>query len=82
MFVRYHRRMRNTTSICGLLLTGGTKKKAMLSPKNAKLKFFNGDIRKPSAIADITVKINYIIHCAAITKSADMVEKPEAKVRT
>ena len=41
-----------------------------------EIEFVSGDIRKPGLTADITDRIDYIFHCAAITKSADMVAKP------
>ena len=41
----------------------------------------SGDIRKLSSIANIAERLDYIIHCAAVTKSADMAAKP-AEVMT
>jgi len=46
------------------------------------LEFFGGDIRKPPLIADVTDRLDYVFHCAAITKSADMVAKPVDVVTT
>jgi len=40
------------------------------------LKFICEDIRNSSMISDLKEKSDYIIHCAAIAKSADMVSKP------
>jgi len=41
-----------------------------------------GDIRMPSPLADISDRFDYIFHCAAITKSADMVSKPADVINT
>ncbi|MDR2572600.1 MAG: NAD-dependent epimerase/dehydratase family protein, partial [Oscillospiraceae bacterium] len=38
--------------------------------------FIYHDIRNSSLLTEITGSIDYIIHCAAITKSADMVARP------
>jgi len=46
------------------------------------LEFFGGDIRRPSLIADVTDRLDYIFHCAAITKSSDMVAKPAEVITT
>jgi len=40
------------------------------------LDYFGSDICKPIITENIGDKVDYIFHCAAITKSADMVEKP------
>ena len=55
---------------------GRNKDKGEDLAKNFGLEFVCGDIRKPSILADITDGIDYIFHCAAITKSADMVATP------
>lgn len=38
--------------------------------------FICGDIRNPKLFATITDNIDFIFHCAAVTKSADMVSNP------
>ena len=40
------------------------------------VEFIAGDIRSPMALNGTIGTLDYIIHCAAITKSADMVAKP------
>jgi len=40
------------------------------------IEFFRGDIRNSTIITDITHRIDYVFHCAAITKSSDIVAKP------
>ncbi|WP_051015724.1 NAD-dependent epimerase/dehydratase family protein [Desulfitobacterium dichloroeliminans] len=44
--------------------------------------FIDGDIRQPLSIEDIPSTVDYIFHCAAITKSADMVGKPVDVITT
>lgn len=46
------------------------------------VKFVAGDICKTLSISHITDKLDYIFHCAAITKSADMVAKPVEVINT
>ena len=59
-----------------LLANGRSAAKGEALVNNHKAVFIRGDIRKPETIADAAEKIDYIFHCAAITKSADMVAKP------
>lgn len=65
-----------------LIAQGRNKEKGEALAQECGAEFFSGDIRNPSALAGITGQINYIIHCAAITKSADMVEKPVDVITT
>jgi nucleoside-diphosphate-sugar epimerase len=39
-------------------------------------RFIGGDVRKPLTAADLAGNVDYIFHCAAVTKSADMVARP------
>jgi nucleoside-diphosphate-sugar epimerase len=41
-----------------------------------------GDLREPSSLAGITDRIDYVIHCAAITKSSEMVARPVDVITT
>ena len=40
------------------------------------LEFIYGDIRRPVMMAGVTDRLDYIFHCASVTKSADMTSKP------
>lgn len=44
--------------------------------------FISGDIRRPLAMEALPGKLDYIFHCAAITRSADMVAKPVDVITT
>jgi len=49
------------------------------------LEFICGDIREPLSLADVAdtlERIDYIFHCAAVTKSADMTAKPADVITT
>ncbi|MDR1642075.1 MAG: NAD(P)-dependent oxidoreductase [Clostridiales bacterium] len=46
------------------------------------LKFISGDIRHPEFFHKIADKIDYIFHCAAITNSTDMLERPVDVIST
>jgi nucleoside-diphosphate-sugar epimerase len=56
---------------------GQNKDKGEVLAQNLGLEFVCGDIRKPTALSDIIIdEIDYLFHCAAITKSTDMVARP------
>lgn len=59
-----------------ILAHGRNDVKGKLLSKAYGVEFISGDIRKPLLVSLITDKVDYIFHCAAITKSADMVAKP------
>jgi len=59
-----------------IIAHGRNKDVGEILSQELDLEFVSGDIRKPSLVANITGKIDYIFHSASITKSADMVEKP------
>lgn len=40
------------------------------------IEFISGDIRKSTYLSDTADEIDYIFHCAAVTKSAEVVAKP------
>lgn len=59
-----------------LIACGRNNKKGENLAPQSDMQFVCGDIRRPELFSDITDRIDYVFHCAAITKSADMVEKP------
>lgn len=59
-----------------LIAHGRNKKKGDMLAHELNLEFVSSDICRPMPMADLPDKIDYIFHCAAITKSADMVLKP------
>jgi len=62
-------------SMC-VIAHGRDTAKGNLLKNECGVMFIEGDIRNPLFFADITERIDYIFHCAAITKSADMVVRP------
>lgn len=44
--------------------------------------FVSGNIRKPPLLKGVEARLDYIFHCAAITKSADMVARPADVIST
>lgn len=59
-----------------LLAHGRNRKKGETLAQNLNLEFIGGDIQHPIPLFDIVNKIDCIFHCAAITNSAGMVNKP------
>lgn len=55
---------------------GRNSKKGEDLRKHGMDSFVNGDIRKPLPDWILPTSVDYIFHCAAITKSTDMVSKP------
>ena len=55
---------------------GRNKNKSNILAKKLNMEFINGDIRIPCTLIDVIDKVDYIFHCASITKSADMLEFP------
>ena len=45
-------------------------------------KFIEGDIREPIAPGLIPPSLDYVFHCASVTKSSDMVSKPVLTIET
>ena len=50
--------------------------------KRCEIEFIGSDIRRPIPTETLPQKLDYIFHCAAITKSADMVAKPVEVITT
>jgi len=65
-----------------LIAHGRKEDKGQSFAQELELEFVGGDIRRPTMVADITDRLDYIFHCAAITNSADMVAKPVDVVLT
>ena len=65
-----------------LIATGRSAAKGDTLSTECGVEFIAGDIRKPLPEGAIPSSIDYIFHCAAITKSADMVAKPVDVIST
>jgi len=65
-----------------LIAHGRNKSKGHALSQECGAEFACGDIKVPPLSKDIECKPDYIFHCAAITKSADMVAKPVDVVTT
>jgi len=61
---------------------GRDKSKGQATARDHGMEFICGDIRVPSSLSEITGGLDYIFHCAAITKSSDMMEKPADVITT
>ena len=61
---------------------GRNKNKGDNLAQSLGIEFVCGDIRTPSILADTIDGVDYIFHCAAITKSADMVASPVDVITT
>lgn len=59
-----------------IITSGRNQEKGEKIKHECNAKFFNGDIRNSDLFFGINGNIDYIFHCAAITKSADMVARP------
>jgi nucleoside-diphosphate-sugar epimerase len=64
-----------------LIAHGRNSDKGHALARECAIVFISGDIRK-SPMADITGRIDYIFHCAAMTASADMVAQPVEVITT
>jgi len=65
-----------------LIAHGRNKSKGDALAGELGLEFVPGDIRKSSAILDAFESLEYVFHCAAITKSADMLTNPVDVINT
>jgi nucleoside-diphosphate-sugar epimerase len=65
-----------------LIAHGRNRGKGNALVQECEVEFISGDIRHLLIVADITDRIDCIFHCAAITKSADMVAKPVDVIAT
>jgi nucleoside-diphosphate-sugar epimerase len=65
-----------------LIAHGRNKDKGDALALEYGLAFIGGDIRHPFTLTDAADRLDYIFHCAAITKSADMLAKPVDVVTT
>jgi nucleoside-diphosphate-sugar epimerase len=65
-----------------LIAHGRNKDKGETLARELSAEFISGDIRHMATVSDIYDKLDYMIHCAAITKSADMVAKPVDVIAT
>ena len=65
-----------------LIAHGRDSGKGRAISQECGLEFICGDIRKPLSLAGIADGLDYIFHCAAITKSADMALKPADVITT
>jgi nucleoside-diphosphate-sugar epimerase len=65
-----------------IIACGRNKKKSENLRLKSDIEFICGDIRRSEVFSDIADKIDLIFHCAAITKSADMVENPVDVITT
>ena len=59
-----------------IIACGRNKEKNMSTSVEYDTEFIFGDIRNSESFLNISGNIDYIFHCAAITKSADMVSTP------
>lgn len=65
-----------------IIAHGRNASKCEALSQDCGVEFVCGDIRKPLLALFIADKVDYIFHCAAITKSADMVAKPAEVIDT
>lgn len=61
---------------------GRNRKKGEALANEHNIEFVASDILKPTIIGALTEQIDYVFHCAAITKSADMLAKPVDVIST
>ncbi len=61
---------------------GRNKDKGEALARNNAVEFISGDIREPLLLENSIADLDYIFHCAAITKSADMIAKPVDVIST
>jgi nucleoside-diphosphate-sugar epimerase len=59
-----------------LIAHGRNEIKGEMLVRETGAKFKSGDISKSSAILNATDKLEYVFHCAAITKSVEMINNP------
>jgi nucleoside-diphosphate-sugar epimerase len=65
-----------------LIALGRNKDKGEALARDCHVAFIRGDIRRPVASAAFADGLDYVIHCAAVTKSADMAAKPVNVIAT
>jgi len=61
---------------------GRNRGKGEILVKELNLEFLEGDIGNPEMLKKISTGIDFIVHCASITKSADMVSRPVEVIMT
>jgi nucleoside-diphosphate-sugar epimerase len=65
-----------------LIAHGRDKTKSGTLARECGVELAGGDLREPSSLVGVTDRLDYVIHCAAITKSLEMVAKPVDVITT
>lgn len=65
-----------------IITHGGNAAKGAVLPKEPGVQFFSGDLRQRDALTGMPDRVDYIFHCAAVTRSSDMAARPAEVITT